>query len=118
MGFFDGFKDEGGLNYVDAEEKAAIIKNATPLEVVRVFAGTGTYGSKYTMVFLLEGEERAISFGAVKEDGTGVPSRDRMFEAMIEYFATEPQEGEEHENPVVKLVKPKQAVLVKNAEGE
>lgn len=109
MGFFDSYKEEGGLSYVGAEEKAVLIKNETPLEVQRVFfSEAGQFGPKFTMVVLLEGEERAISFGAGK-----VESRDRMLLAMSEYLDTE---DEETEKPVVKLVKVKQSVLIRNAE--
>lgn len=113
MGFFDNYQDEGGLNYVDQEEKQALIKNDTPLTVLRVFTGEGQYGAKYNMVVELDGEERCISFGAGK-----VESRDRMFDAMIEYLDVEEDDKDpEWTNPVVKLVKVKQSILVRNAES-
>lgn len=109
MGFFDGYKDEGGLSYIGAEEKAVLIETAAPLEVQRVFSGEGQFGPKYTMVVVWDGDERAISFGAGK-----VESRDKMFDAMIDYLDSE----EEVELPVVKLVKVKQSVLVRPAGDE
>jgi hypothetical protein len=108
MGFFDNYKDEGGLNYISAEEKSALIKNKVPLTVLRVWYGEGQYGPKYTAVVEYEGEERAVSFGAGK-----VESRDRMFDAMMEWFN---QEGEE-DPPKVVLEKVKQSIILKNADA-
>lgn len=110
MGFFDEYKEEGGLDYVGKDEKSVLITNGTPLEVQRIFhSEAGQFGPKYTMIVLLNGDERAISFGAGK-----VESRDRMLDAMSEYLDTE----EEVEKPVVKLVRVKQSVLIRNAADE
>jgi hypothetical protein len=108
-GFFENYKDEGGLSYIDAEEKAALIKGAVPFTILRVFTGEGTYGPRYTAVIELEGEQRGISFGAGK-----VQSRDSFFDAVLEYL----DQDEEQEPIVVKLKKAGQAVLVVNAEDE
>ena len=107
MGFFDSYKDEGGLSYVGAEERIVFNKNKTPFPILRVWHGEGQYGPKYTLVIELDGEERALSFGAGK-----VESRDRMLDAMIEYLDTE----DEVEFPKVVLTKVKQSWILVNAE--
>lgn len=105
MGFWDNYESDSGLSYIGAEEKAAIIKNGQALTVVRVFHGTGQWGPKYTAVFDIDGEERALSFTA-----GSVESRDRLFDALIEYL-----EGDEEEPVQVKLVKNGRSVLVEQA---
>jgi hypothetical protein len=106
-GFFDNFVQESG-NWIAAEEKAELAKQGVPLNVVRIFQSTGEYGPKYNVVIDLEGEERTLSFGAEK-----VPSRDRMFDAMIGYL-----EDEEAEPIVLKLTKVKQAYILKDFNEE
>lgn len=106
MGFFDQYKDEGGLAYIGAEEKAALSKAQTVLPIVRAWHGEGQFGPKYVAIVEVDGEERAMSFGA----GT-VESRDRMFDALIEYF-----DSEEDVAPVnVVLTKVKQSWILKDA---
>ena len=107
-GFFDAYKVESG-NWIAAEEKAELAKQGVPLNVIRVYQATGEYGPKYNVVIDLEGEERTLSFGAEK-----VPSRDRMFDAMIGYLESE----EEHDPIVLKLTKVKQAYILKDYNEE
>lgn len=105
-GFFDEFPSTGGMNYIGQEEKAVYVKNQTPLTIVKVFLGEGSFGPKYTAILEVDGTERAISFGAEK-----VESRDKMFENMIAYL-----ERDEHEPIVVTIAKAGQAFILKPVE--
>lgn len=108
MGFFDGYKEEGGLNYIGSEEKAVIIKEGLPLTFLRAWTGEGQFGPKYTVVVEYDGEERAVSFPAGK-----VESRDRMLDAMIEYVdVDEDAKPEDWELPVFKIAKVKQSQVL------
>lgn len=111
MGFFDGYEDTGGISYVSGEEKAVLIKNEVPLEVIRIFESDhAEYGPKYNIVITLDGEERVISF----KKGS-VFSRDRMLAAMREYLEAK-DEGEP--NPEVVIYKVKQSQLLRDANAE
>ena len=113
MGFFSTYEDDGGASFIGKEEKAALVKNGTTLHIVRAYAFTdaGEYpGPALAIVVDLDGEERTMTF---KRDS--VPSRDRMINAMIEYFEAE---GEAAEAVAVTLVRAGQAFLLRDADSD
>lgn len=105
MGFFDEFQDTGGASYVGKDEKAELIKDGTPLAVKRVYKGPSRFGERYVLITELDGEDRALPFGA-----GSVESRDFMLDALIEYL-----EREDAEPVEVKLVQKDRSVLVVDA---
>lgn len=106
MGFFDTYDDGAGLSFVGAEEKAVLIANETPLPVHRVSKGSTKFGERFLLITEIDGEERALSFGV-----GSVESRDRMFEAMMDYLTQD-----DAETPVVRLKKVGQSILVVDAD--
>jgi len=95
--FFDNFQESaGGGSFIGKEEKATLIKDATPLTVQAVRKGESKFGLRYVVDVDLDGEIRSLSFTA-----DSVESRDRMLDAMTQYL-----EDPEAEKPVVKLVVP------------
>lgn len=108
IGFFEQYDTSGdGLDFIGKEEKESLIENRTPLKVVRAFRAVSQFGPRYVAVVELDGNERAIGFGAEV-----VESRDRLFDALIEYFD---QEGEQ-DAPNVYITRVGRSVLVKNAD--
>lgn len=113
MGFFDTYKDTGGLDFVKKAEKDEIIRDRTVLSISKCFYRVSKFEGKdkpqYIVVFDLDGEERAMGFGAMV-DGQGVESRDRMLEGMQEYL-------NEHEGETIDvyLEKVGRSVLIKDA---
>ena len=112
MGFFDTYEDTSGLAWIKKEETATLIEQGTALSVLAVTKGADPFnagGTRYTVVFDLDGEERAKAFTAY--DGErGVPSRDALLDAVIDYL-----EGDDAEGPTVKLVKSGRATLIVEA---
>jgi len=104
--FFDSFVEVSG-NWIGKEEKKTMVTDETPFPVLAVAkANTGKYGPRYVVKTELDGEERLLSFAA-----SGVESRDRLFDALIEY-----QERDDAEPVVVKMKQSGQSILVVNAE--
>jgi hypothetical protein len=95
-GFWDTYKDEGGGKYLTAPEKAALIDNAVPLEIVAVRYDEknqyqGNAAPRYVVTFnvpvtkgVTDGE-RFAGF-AISDDGES--SRDRLLGALDEYLGT------------------------------
>lgn len=111
-GFFDTFDDEYAGAFVKKEEKDALISTKAVFTVnsvnLRIGGGYQGKGDQYVLGITLDDEPRSIGFAA-----GGVPSRDRMFDALAEYLATEGAEPVE-----VFLEKDGQSVLVRDASGE
>lgn len=87
-GFWDNYKDEGAGKYLTAAEKAKLIDNATPLEIVAVRYDEknqfqGNPAPRYVVTFVVDGVERYAGF-AISEDGDS--SRDRLLGALVEYL--------------------------------
>jgi len=82
MGFFDTYVDEGGGNWVGSAEKRELIADATPLPVVKVSERDSQYGPEFVLTTTIDGEQRDMSFTK-----GSVQSRDRMFEALLDYLA-------------------------------
>jgi len=103
--FTDEYKPLGGLDFVGKDERHALIDNATPFTITRVIdaPARGTFGPKFVAIVELNGEARAISFGK----GSGVDSRDELFESLMAFF-----EREDAEPPTVHLERAGQATLV------
>lgn len=107
-GFFDTFQDAGGASYIGKEEKATLIADSTPFPVKRVFyQATGKFGARYVLITELDGEERALSFGA-----ESVESRDRMLAALIEYLS-----DEDAETPSVIMKRVNQSIILVDPEA-
>ena len=88
QGFWDTYKDEGGGKYLTAPEKAKLIDNATPLEIVAVRFDEknqfqGNPAPRYVVTFVVDGVERFAGF-AISEDGDS--SRDRLLGALVDYL--------------------------------
>lgn len=114
MGFFDEYKDIGGGKYVGADEKAVLIENGIPIQIIDVvYQEESKYGERFVTRVLLpdpdggEAEERLMSFSA----GT-VESRDRMLRALMEWL-----DEADNEPPYVKLNKVGRAVIVERGEA-
>jgi hypothetical protein len=91
MGFFDTFADTSGVEWVKSEEKNELIAEGTALQVVRAAFRKGQFGPEFVLTFTVpeDGEDtlRGISFQA-----GSVESRDRFFEALIDYLGVEGNE--------------------------
>jgi len=106
VGFFDEFQEISG-NWVGKEEKAAMVADETPFNIVSVQRITSRYGPRYVVKTRLDDEDRLLGFGA-----ESVESRDRFFDAVITYLEQHPDEEIE-----VKMRKSGQSILVVNAEA-
>jgi len=89
-GFWDNYTDEGAGKYLTAPEKAKLISNATPLEIVGVRFDEknqyqGNSAPRYVVTFNVDGVERYAGF-AISDDGDS--SRDRLLEALTDYIGT------------------------------
>ncbi len=89
-GFWDTYKDEGGGKYLTAPEKAKLISNATPLQIVGVRYDEknqfqGNPQPRFVVTFVVDGVERFAGF-AISEDGES--SRDRLLGALVDYLDT------------------------------
>ena len=87
-GFWDTYKDEGGGKYLTAAEKANLIDNGTPLEIVAVRYDEknqfqGNPAPRYVVTFVVDGAERFAGF-AISDDGDS--SRDRLLGALVDYL--------------------------------
>jgi hypothetical protein len=94
MGFWDNYVDEGGGQYVSAEEKASLIDNEVAFQIIAVVEDAdnqyqGKPSPRFIATVLLpnpltgENEERLMGFAR----NPGGSSRDRMLEALVEYLA-------------------------------
>ena len=86
---YDPPKMEG--NYLEALEKAVLVKNGTPITVRTCVKNKGKFGWRYLLNFDLEGEDRILQFSAVHIDedtgkATGVQARDDMLDDLAAYF--------------------------------
>lgn len=89
--FFDEYEDLGGGNWISSEEKAVMIENGIPFDVLSVVEDpAGKYGARFVLKVLCpdsttgEMTERQIGFAQ-----NSVESRDRMLHQMKEYLARE-----------------------------
>lgn len=85
-GFFDEFKDVGGGEYVDADEKAVLVDHGIPVTITQVvYQEESKFGERYVLKVQYEDDEgpqdKLMSFGK----GT-VESRDRMLHAMEQWL--------------------------------
>ncbi|MGH7273712.1 MAG: hypothetical protein ACREIQ_04560 [Nitrospiria bacterium] len=108
--FFETFNNTSGLSWITGEEKELLVNADVALPVLSVGEGPGYQpGTKqYYFVTELDGEARAIGFGA-----GSVESRDRMFVALQEFL-----EQEDAETPLVKVIRSGRSLLLVNAEDE
>ena len=109
MGFFDEFEDGSGLSFVGKEEKEVLIAEKATLAVVSVSRGETKFGERFVVKALIDGEERALSFG------TGsVESRDRLLDALMSYL-----KREDAETPVlVHLERAGRSILIREGKAE
>lgn len=110
MGFFDTYEDPTKAAFIGEDEKEEIIAAKTALPVIGVNKGATKYGVTFFVRVLLDGEERTLTFKEATEDG-GVPSRDAMLEAMIEYL-----KDPTAERPMVGIKKAGRAKLLVSAD--
>lgn len=96
MSFWDGYKDEGGGKYLSAQETAALIDNAVPLQILKVADDEknqfqGQSAPRFVVTFAVpnaltgEVEERMKGF-AKNPAGS---SRDRLLGALIDYLGSD-----------------------------
>ena len=114
--FFDGYKDIGGGDYVDKDEKDVLIDNGIPFRITDVvYQEESKFGERFVCRVLLpdtesgeeNDEERLMSFGA----GT-VESRDRLLRALAEWL-----DEADNEPPFVKLTRAGRAVIIERGEA-
>ena len=118
-GFWDTYKDEGGGKYLTAPEKAALIDDATVLQITGVRYDEknqfqGNPAPRYVVTFLVPGgpdgaTERFAGF-ALSEDGDS--SRDRLLGALVDYL-----DADDAEPVMVVLEKIGQFVAIVKAEA-
>lgn len=84
--FFDEYVEVGG-SFVNAEEKQALAEAGMPIPISGVSLQDGQFGEQYLLQVALEDpatgdvEDRVMAFST-----KSVESRDRMLEAMSEWF--------------------------------
>lgn len=84
--FSDVYQDQGGLNFIEEDEKNALAEAKVVFPVLRVYRSEGQWGPKYNIVTILpdEDEEKVLSFGAGSVD-----SRDRQLDRLIDFMEEE-----------------------------
>jgi hypothetical protein len=108
--FSEVFQDTGGASFIGSEEKKQLVADKTPLVVDRAYLAVGggyKGGDQYVVIVTLDGEERALGFGA-----EAVQSRDRFLSSMIAYL-----DREDAEPVTLYLEKSGQSYLVRDADA-
>ena len=85
MGFADTY-EAPTADFVSPEEKEELIASGATFLVSSVRLISTKYGPTYFVTAVIDGEERTITFKQANEDG-GVPTRDHLLDAYIEYLA-------------------------------
>ena len=101
-GFWETYKDEGGGKYLTAPEKAALIDDATVLQITGVRYDEknqfqGNPAPRFVVTFLVPeglknvvGGERFAGFAINQEDES---SRDRLLGALVDYLEEDDAEA-------------------------
>lgn len=105
QGFFDTYRDEGGGQFLSAEEKELLIDEGVAFPVTSVASSESEFGPRWVVGIELEGEPRLVGFSRGK-----VFSRDRLLEALQGYLA---EEGAEP--PELRIVMNKRSQLLVSA---
>lgn len=106
--FWDNFTTTSGLNFIGKEEKDVMVEETVPFKIERIFHTPSKFGPRYVAITNVDGEERALGFGA----GT-VESRDQFFDALIGWY-----EREDAEPVTVVMKRAGNAILVLRAETD
>jgi hypothetical protein len=115
MGFFDTWEDPTKASFVGEDEKDELIASKVTFPIIGVNKGTTQYGETFFVRILLDGEERTLTFKETTinaaGESVGVPGRDAMLEALIEYL-----KDATAERPIVGLKKAGRAKLLVSAD--
>ena len=112
MGFFDTYQDTSGVDWVKSAEKDELIADGTALQVVRASARDGKFGPEYVLTFTIPEDDDETLRGLSFQAGS-VESRDRFFDQLIDYLASE--KGQDEGAPLVRLELRGRSVVITEA---